>query len=591
MYAVQILIVITAVYLAPALALRPSLLLKPQTAIAIPFLSVLAVLVLQSLLAQSQLYTTSIVQGCTGLILLVAAIRIIYLFKNHDAKSDWGEFPRMLFMLNIALCIYFGSMLLIHGFDMHDEVYSWNMWAVQHYLGEDIDLYYTQAPYPQLFPKIISYCYMVLGTFESQTAVKTSLIIFPFTIFTALGLASRGNEKKFLLLHVLLCFVLLRELDLKEIFDDGMPDTMAAAAVITSIYMLLLYRRERDSVESLWLALVCAIVAVLAKQHALVWALFSLPVIALGDRFLHREKWSRTFLFFIPAIVAIGWVFTEGRNFQKNSGVTSRSFDGRGVLEQLWFSLDKYFIQEPAIAVVFILAVVSVLRSKRGLDILLAFAIPSIVIWFLFASYDMRAGTPALVVLGFLIAYGNYCLGSRLGENAPIASPMSAALKYVLAFVVMALAFNEAKSKIEKVQSKKADHVVGFSQRNNLIELFGSDANFVFEEVASNKNARLWAPSNYIYGMFYGTVDVTRPSYDNEYDSKTLINEIKSQNRNYAASAGDILPYGPASNILEQVASEKCPKMFTPIAGPDNKYNIILYKINTDLLADGYCDL
>ena len=91
--------------------------------------------------------------------------------------------------------------------------------------------------------------------------------------------------------------------------------------------------------------------------------------------------------------------------------------------------------------------------------------------------------------------------------------------------------------------------------------------------------------------MFYGTVDVTRPSYDNEYDSKTLINEIKSQNRNYAASAGDILPYGPASNILEQVASEKCPKMFTPIAGPDNKYNIILYKINTDLLADGYCDL
>ena len=141
------------------------------------------------------------------------------------------------------------------------------------------------------------------------------------------------------------------------------------------------------------------------------------------------------------------------------------------------------------------------------------------------------------------------------------------------------------------MQSKKADHVVGFSQRNNLIELFGSDANFVFEEVASNKNARLWAPSNYIYGMFYGTVDVTRPSYDNEYDSKTLINEIKSQNRNYAASAGDILPYGPASNILEQVASEKCPKMFTPIAGPDNKYNIILYKINTDLLADGYCDL
>lgn len=590
MYAVQIIIVITTVYLAPALLLRPALLLKPQTSVAIPFVSVFIVFLLQTALVGANLYTPAIVQFCSGLMLVIALVRVAVLLREHSIRENWGEFPRLLLLLNLALCLYFGAMLLVHGFDTHDEIYSWNMWAIQHYLGEDIDYYYTNAPYPQLFPRLLSFCYMVLGNIESQTAVKTALIVFPFTIFTALGLVSRGNQRKYLVLHLLLCLILLREVGLKDIFDDGMPDTMAAAAVLLSAYFILLYRQQRQSAELIWLSLVCAVVAVLAKQHALVWGLFSLPAIALIDKFRSRETWTRTQLMWIPAVCGIAWILTEGKNFQDNPDVLTRSFDGRNLLEQLWFSVDRYLIQEPSIALLLVLAMVSVIRARRGYEIFLLFVAPSFVIWWLFAAYDLRAGTPSLLALGLLIAQGNYCLGSRDSAAGTEFPPLSSVVKYTLVFLLLAVSFGELWSKVAKVKSNDDYYVVGFSQRNNLITLFAADAPVVYEEIVNNAEARLWAPSNYIYGMVYGSVDVTRPDYGTAYDAGRLLDELKMQNRTHAASAGS-LAFGPGSGILEELATRKCPELFTLIAGPDNAYGVKLYRINAELLSSEYCDL
>jgi hypothetical protein len=559
--------------------------------VAIPFVSVLAVFILYTFLVQVHLYTPAIVQVFTVLIVIVAIVRVTYSVKSKREPVDWGDFSQILFVLNLALCIYFGSMLLLHGFDTHDEIYSWNMWALQHVRGEDVDYYYTQAPYPQLFPKLLSYCYMVLGSIEPQTAVKTSLVIFPFTIFTALGLASNRNERKFLIFHVLLCFFLLRNVGLKEIFDKGMPDTMTAAAMLASIFLFLLYRNRRESSELLWLALICAVVAVLCKQPAFVWGLFSLPVLALIDALRQRDSWRRFALCCIPAMCAVVWMLTEGKGFQHNTGVISRSFANRNTLEQLWFSANEYLIHEPSIAVLLVLAVVSVLRIKRGLDILFIFVLPSFVTWFLFASYDMRAGAPSLIVFGYLIAYGNYCLGGRASANNGAIVPVSTGYKIVLAGIALAFACNDAASKIRKEESRHDGYVLGFSQRNNLIGLFGSEAHVVFDQITRNESAKLWTSSNYIYGMFYGQADVTRPAYGNdEYTSKMLLNEITTQGRNYATLTED-LAYGPGNKVLARLVTEECPKLFTPIAGPNNKYHITLYKINIDLLATGYCNL
>jgi hypothetical protein len=588
-YGLEIVLVIVAVYLAPALALRPSLALKPETSVAIPFISVCCVFILQTCLTSVGLYTPVVVQLCSGLILLIAVIRVSALRKNSRHQAAWGDFAKLLFVLNVALCIRFGSMLLIKGFDLDDEVYSWNMWAVQHFLGQAIDFSYTQAPYPQLFPKLLSYCYMVLGSVESQTAVKTSLIIFPFAIVTALGLASNRREWKILILHFLLCLFVLRNVDLKHLFDDGMPDTMTAAAVLVSIYLLQLYRQRRDEVELLWLCLACAVVAVLTKQTGLVWGLFSLPVLLAIDAIRQRESWKRVASGVIPALFAVAWMLTEGRNFEDNTGVVSRSFADRDILGQLWFSADTWFIQEPTIAVLVLLAVFSVFRAKHGRDVLLLFAVPSLAMWFLFASYDMRAGEPALLAFAFLVAYGGYGMGRRAGVDSGPMARLATPYKFVLAGLLLATAATEAVSTIQKQASRIDGYEVGYSQRNNLFHLFGPEAAVVFERVRDNKEARLWAPTHYVYGLFYGYSDVTRPHYPvTGYTAKTLVDELRTQERNYATNSGDV-PAGPGGKLLDQLATQLCPELFIPIAGPDNKFHITVYEIDTQLLNTDYC--
>ena len=55
------------------------------------------------------------------------------------------------------------------SFEDHDEIYSWNMWGVQHALGEQHDLFYTVAPYPQTFSYLIAWSYQLLGSIDLQT--------------------------------------------------------------------------------------------------------------------------------------------------------------------------------------------------------------------------------------------------------------------------------------------------------------------------------------------------------------------------------------------------------------------------------------
>lgn len=589
MYALQILVILATVYIAPALVLRPALLLKPETTLAIPFISLLLILMLHAGLSWTNLFEPIVVQAISAGLVLAAVLRVRHALFRGPRLSHWDDFSGLLVVLNIALCIYFGSALLLHGFDLHDEIYSWNMWAVQHFLGEKIDYYYTQAPYPQLFPKVLAYCYMLLGSIEPQTAVKTALVIFPFTIFTVLGLASGRNEKKYLILHLLLCYFILREVDLNEIFDDGMPDTLASTAVLLSIYLLERYRQRRDSVELLWLAIISAVVGVLAKQHALVWGLFSLPLILAIDVARHGESWRRVAISLVPVLVALVWMLTEGQNFQDNSGVVSRSFADRNVLQQLWFGLELYFVDAPAIAALLVLAVASVFRARRGLSILLLFALPSLAIWLLFASYDLRAGLTALLALAYLIAQGNYCLGTKTDAYSAASTTISPLFKYTLASLVFAIAVEQAAGKIFREQARHDDFVVGASLRNNLIRLFGANADVVSEHLMQGDEVRLWTPTNYVYGMFYGHIDVTRPSYEGgEYTSRMLLDELKLRQRSHATSAGD-LPYGPGGEVLERLATEECPNLFTRVAGPDEPHKITVYKINVDLLSTGYC--
>lgn len=171
MYLIYCLVLLLLVYLAPACALNPALLLSSRTAVAIPFVSIATVVVIQKALELTDRYSHELVLLVSLALLVIAVIRVFLLLRSlrpasgmdaGEQRFDWPATHRVLLVLSCLFGLYWAAQLGTSGFDTDDEIYSWNLWAVQHYLGHDIDFYYTQSPYPQLFPILISWCYKFL---------------------------------------------------------------------------------------------------------------------------------------------------------------------------------------------------------------------------------------------------------------------------------------------------------------------------------------------------------------------------------------------------------------------------------------------
>ncbi|MHA7872797.1 MAG: hypothetical protein ACX939_10640, partial [Hyphococcus sp.] len=354
MYILQILLVIAAVYLAPALAVAPRLAFDARTALAIPFVSVLLVFLASSVLMMLGVYAPVLVRILSAAAIVAAAVRVARLRRAAPQNDGWGADDRGALAVALALGCYVLLRLIEGGFDENDEIYSWNLWAIQHFLGEPVDFSYTQSPYPQLFPKILSYAYMLLGTIEAQTAVKTALVIFPASIFFAIGLAARGGgDQRFLIGQAILGLILIKGARLDSIFDNGMPDSLMTAGVAASMLFVFLYQERSTARHWLWLAAACAAVAALAKQPALVWALVGLPALLAAGAVRSRTPWSGLWIGFLPAAASIVWMLTEGRDFQENEGVLTRSQADRGPAEQLLHAMNEWFVGEPVILILF----------------------------------------------------------------------------------------------------------------------------------------------------------------------------------------------------------------------------------------------
>ena len=589
MYVFQTLLIICVVYLAPALALHPKLILNPTTFIAIPFLSAIYILIIQYSMNFIGFYDSRMVQMVSALIFMAAITRTVKTITTGGSSFEWNESSRFIFSINLILIIYIGARLLIHGFDSHDEIYSWNMWAIQHYLGEEIDFYYTQSPYPQFFPKLLSYCYMILGSIEAQTAVKTALIIFPFMVFCIIGLIPSLHTNKILFLHVASILFLLQGLKLDKVFSVGMPDLLVTAAVSASMFFLIKFRAQPKSLHLLAFSIICSIAASLSKQPGLILAVFSLPALLLLDAVKKRIRWKVAALGIIPQIIAIAWIFTEGKDFHDNKGVIERSFDDRDTISQLAFSIENNLVSEPSILILIIFTLVALFRAKKGIDIFLLFVAPSIAAWLIYASYDIRAGAPALVTMILLIAYCDYGIrnSSTVITNKNLSQQVMP--RIILLFLSLTISLAGAITTINKTKNQFKAYTLGLSRLNNIIRTFGDDGVDIFSRIQGKDEITLWTPTNYVYGLFYGYVNVIRPQYSEHYNEKTLLKELQKYKPDYVTNSGNV-PYGPGGVILDKLANSICPELFERVAGPNNKASISIYKLKKEMIEPGYCN-
>ncbi len=587
MFIVDTLLLVVAVYLAPAIAVRPQLALASKTSVAIPFLSALMVLIAVIILSAASLFETYIVRSLSLVVTVVAALRLTFVLKNSDTKCDWPHFHVYVLLLNIGVAILLAAKLATRGFDADDEIYSWNMWAVQHYLGHTVDLYYTKAPYPQFFPRLLAYCYKLLGDVQFQIAVKTALVVFPLMLLNALGFIAKGINARGVWVHLALVLFVVEEVGLRKIFKNGMPDALTAAALVASAFLLICWARKVQRTDYLILSSLCAAASLLAKQPGLLWGCVSFPLLVLVVVIQNKLSYRSLIAAIFPALIGIIWFVTEGQNFHENVGVVSRSLGDRDYISQLNQALRTYFIEEPAILFLTVASVLCVIVSKRGWGILLLFVLPSLLLWLIFASYDLRAGAPALAMLALLLAYGIYA-APVFTENTCDDSKHNYSKKilFTLSIAIVACIIDGSRRVYNNMQENPGfDFDSG--GKNSIIKYFESDAEYVYEELYDNSDITLWIPSNYVYGIFYGHTPVIRPSYDGGYNTMKLMAEISKYKPDYLVDPGDVA-YGPGA-IAFRKQRQLCPQLFTRIAGPSGQYNYSIYQLEKKVLASESC--
>ena len=588
MLLLQTLLVAGMVYFAPALAVRPQLILDPRAALAIPFVSVLIVFGVVSAMAAGGFYAPFSARLVAGVFALTAVVRLLFMARR-SARSQWTAYDVGALGVALAFGVYLTLRILEGGFDEGDEIYSWNLWAIQHFLGEPIDYYYTQAPYPQLFPKILSFGYMVLGGVDAQAAVKTPLVIFPIALFFILGLApNHKGDRRFLALQALLGLFLLKAVGFDSLFDNGMPDAMVTAAIAVSMFFLVLHQDDGGGRDYLVLSILTAAAAALSKQPGLVWALFSLPLLLAFGAYRKRNQRADFFIGLAPVAIAGLWLFTEGRGFQDNSGVAERSFGARAWSEQILHSLDQWLLQDPAILILLAAALVSMFQQRARRDILLLFALPSLLSWFLLAAYDLRAGAPALFSLAFLIAHAGYGLEPRPGGAAWRLTRTRRRMQAASVGALAAVAFAAGVYELRLYQNDHPAHRLGDTALSNLFILFGDEAGKAHMAL-HDSDLKLWTPTNYAYGIFYGRVRVMRPEdSETSYTPSDLLTELREKRPDFVTNGGSVA-FGGGGAALDRLAGELCPALFERVAGPANKYGLILYKVNKERLDAGDC--
>src|SRR5690606_19126417 len=143
---------------------------------------------------------------------------------------------------------------------------------------EAIDFSHTSATYPQLFPKVLSFCYKLLGDIELQLPVKGLLIVFPFTILNAWAISHKKFNLRQMISYGLLLIFVVFLVNLKQFFNDGYADpVMTAALVLSCAYFFKSLKPSIEQNTYLILTVACALIATASKQPALLWSLFALP--------------------------------------------------------------------------------------------------------------------------------------------------------------------------------------------------------------------------------------------------------------------------------------------------------------------------
>lgn len=613
MFAVYCIILASCVFFAPALALFPKLILHPRLFALSPIVSALLVYCVSSLFIEFNIYNQTNILVLTANILIIACIRVSS--QVQSCKHYWSRQAFGYYFLHAVILLPFFVKLATHGFDRGDEIYSWNFWAIQHYLSIPLDTSHTGAAYPQLLPKLLSYCYQILGDLQLQLPIKSMLILFPYMMLNGLAsLIPFSNKRNITLYAVGLLFVLFG-CNIAQFFDDAYADPIMTSAVALSLVCLWQYHRwltmMNRNPESqkkhmdiangyLFFSTLTAVAAFLSKQPGLLWVL-ALILVTLHTMFCLKHKAIRLvappILLILFSLFCVWlWLQTEGHQFHQNDGVIWLSKGDRGYFSQLGHSIYRYLILKPSLLLLFVLSFIAARNNAFLRKATILFFVPGVILWFLFGAYQLRLGQQYIVFAWFVLLASHFSFKVK-----PFLSRLPNIEKPLVAVGSRFIAYPKAISYCLLLSSVIISYVLWYrvshleqpgvslyeGRRVSLTRYFGKDADWIYQNIFLKEHVTIWVPSRYLYGLFYPNTNLVTPDYEfyRQYNQDALLDELIRKKPDYVFEVSEAVIDGPASAQLT-ILIKNYPQAFEKVSDAPNRFDFVTYKVDSERLLE-----
>ena len=460
-----------------------------------------------------------------------------------------------LLMMAFASC---AAYMASGAFSKHDEIYSWNLWAIEHFQRQPYDMEYTQAVYPQAFAYWIASIYAAQGQFVVQWVARLAASLPVLLLLTVASGAWRPDVSKratILGLGITVAALLATYRDLLM----GYADPLRSAALVASVAALLRYAQDTRRIAWLYASVGAAVFASYTKQPAVLWVGASLPMIALAGVIWWGWPWRAFAIVVVGAALAGFGAFVVSAGMTDNQGVISRALGEGGVWQALASSVNSYLIKRP-LNLVLLLGSWWAVRRIPWLHMVWWLAmLPMMGLWFTLGSYESRHGIHCIWLAAVLWLTALYRVPKGATEDdteAPFvaAKPSHAVLPEALGVVMVLLVIGVVTSL--GARHKGTDMRDG--QKSAFARQMGNlEAHDLFERLVGER-AHVFVTSNYSWGLFYGRLPLYRATDHDDHATDSLARMLVRVRADYAISAGSYA-YGPHSERLLKLVA-LCPE-------------------------------
>lgn len=495
----------------PALAFFPQLLKQPLLFSAMPIVSYFILGSLSFILRFFNLFSHSSVILITLLFSILAALQLIQLIKNKSLT--WSSNELGIVLCNFALIIPLIFFAITSAFTSDDALASWNYWAKLYFLA----LPTHEQHYPTFYPSFLAYAYQMLGSFEPQGIVKVLLAFFTFSLINAIAFSAKKIKENLLGFGIVILLVLMpgnKGLSLYHFYISGYADSILAATVAVSV-ALTMYYCETEQVSALIAAILAAMAAAWTKQPGMLWALIILPLILISKMIKQQRINYLEIIAIIFALAApLIWLLGVGNHFYQAPGVLGASREHYASSGELSYgtvflhSIVHYFLMQPTLLLLYFLAIFAAIKKIFSRIILFGLVGLGTVLWFAFASYDLREGFYVIAVCGVLIAQQNFFCD--LINHYPVLQDFNIKInskKYLMGMLIFFVLLATVVS-LGQIRNMHGHIFPNQGSKTIIYHYFLDQPQWVYDNLYANKSSVVGGVTHYEIGLFTGQKNI-----------------------------------------------------------------------------------